>query len=70
MDGNYRRRGIGRKLTKEPESALMKKTDVIKIRSSLYAIDFYKAMGYRKTTGKRMFHGVPIQPMEKTLKKT
>ena len=40
----------------------------IKIRASLFAVPFYKKMGYKKTTGIRNFKGLKIQPMKKILK--
>jgi ribosomal protein S18 acetylase RimI-like enzyme len=69
VDGRYHRRSIGTRLTAMLEAALMKNTDIIRIRSSLHAVDFYERVGYRKTTGVRRFHGILMQPMKKVVRK-
>jgi hypothetical protein len=45
----------------------------VKLLATLYAVPFYLAMGYRKSTGVRCIHsfegqGLPSQPMKKILK--
>jgi predicted N-acetyltransferase YhbS len=69
VDGRYHRRGIGTRLTAMLETALRKNTDIIRIRSSLHAADFYERVGYRKTTGRRRLHGILMQPMKKVVRK-
>lgn len=66
--GEFHRQGIGRELVRRfEESAKKEQAKVIKIRASLFARDFYSRLGYQKTTGVRMFHGLKIQPMKKVL---
>jgi predicted N-acetyltransferase YhbS len=62
-------KGIGRRLVEKYEKkvASMGATQIT-IRSSIYAVPFYQAMGYKKSTGTRKFHGLIIQPMKKILK--
>lgn len=72
VDGNYHRQGIGRRLVERFEQEFVAKgTHVFKLASSLYAVPFYEAMGYRKSTGERRLHsfgtaGSTYQPMKKT----
>ena len=68
IDKNYHQRGIGKKLVEKFETEVIKqRLNKIKIHSSLYAIPFYKKMGYKKSTGIRNFHGLKVQPMKKVL---
>ena len=44
----------------------------IKVAATLYAVPFYLAMGYKRTTGVRAYHafgasGLQYQPMKKVL---
>ncbi len=66
---NHHRRGIATRLVNRFEKACLSEgvTEVV-LRGSLYAIPFYEAIGYKKTTGVRTFRGLEIQPMKKTLK--
>jgi putative acetyltransferase len=70
--GDRHRQGIGRRLVErfEAESA-RQGVRVIHLAATLYAIPFYAAMGYRKSTGVRTggsFEGrLPYQPMRKAL---
>ena len=67
--GNYHGRGIGRKLVDKFEKQVKKRDGKkIKIRASIYAIPFYSACGYKKSTGIRTIHGIKVQPMVKELK--
>jgi len=48
---------------------------VIRVASTLYAVPFYQAVGYKKTTGVRAMRsfdgsGFEYQPMRKILTKT
>jgi GNAT superfamily N-acetyltransferase len=67
------RRGIGRQLVETFEKACRDQgSDVIKVQATLYAIPFYTALGYKRTTGvRRMMSfegtGLPYQPMKKRL---
>lgn len=64
--GEYHGKGIGKDLllTFERE-AKRQKTEFIKARASLYAAEFYRSQGYKKTTGIRNFRGNKSQPMIK-----
>lgn len=63
----FQRQGIASKLMRHLEALYKKRgAKTIHIRSSLYAIDFYSAMGYKKAT--RLIHkkdGMVYQPMIK-----
>lgn len=67
------RRGVGRRLVRRFEqTCLARGVAVVKVASTLYAVPFYQAMGYRRSTGVRTGHsfqgsGLPYQPMRKTL---
>ena len=68
VDGEYHKQGIGKKLVekfeKEAKNCGSKR---IKIRASLFAVKFYEKIGYKKTTGIRLFGGLKIQPMMRYL---
>lgn len=54
---------------------LQEKVTVVRVAATLYAIPFYAALGYRKTTGIRNGwsfegHGLRYQPMKKILAQT
>ncbi|MCP4427404.1 MAG: GNAT family N-acetyltransferase, partial [Chloroflexi bacterium] len=68
---DHHRRGIGRELVArfEQESARLG-VRVIRVAATLYAVPFYKAMGYKPSTGVRNGwsfegHGLKYQPMRK-----
>ena len=66
--GSLHRQGIATQLHRRFEIACRKagyRTMVV--RSSLFAVPFYKSVGYRKTTGVRSLHGIRAQPMRKRL---
>lgn len=70
---DYHRRGIGRRLVRnfEQECAQLGVT-VIRVAATLYAVPFYTAIGYKRSTGVRSGwsfegHGLQIQPMRKVL---
>jgi len=66
--GSYHKKGIGTKLLNKFEMESKKnKSNVIKIRSSLFAFNFYKKMGYKKSTGIRLFKGIKVHPMKKII---
>lgn len=71
--GDHHRRGIGRRLVEQFEQACMQgEPTVIRVAATLYAIPFYTALGYRRTTGVRngwSFEGAGLryQPMKKVL---
>ena len=70
--GKYHNKGIGKKLVERFEKEAKKQSSkFIKIKASLYAIPFYKKLGYKKTTGikkiKFLFN-LKYQPMIKILK--
>ena len=70
---DHHRRGIGRRLAEQFEQECMRQeVTVIRVAATLYAIPFYTALGYRKTTGVRngwSFEGTGLkyQPMKKVL---
>jgi putative acetyltransferase len=70
---DHQRRGIGRRLVERFEQESIRQgVDVIRVAATLYAIPFYTALGYRKTTGIRngwsfQGQGLRYQPMKKVL---
>jgi len=70
---DHQRQGVGRNLVDRFEEERMRKGDhLIKVTATLYAVPFYLAMGYRRSTGirnGRSFEGrgLQIQPMKKRL---
>jgi predicted N-acetyltransferase YhbS len=70
---DHHRQGIGRRLVEQFEQESMRQeVTVIRVAATLYAIPFYAAQGYRKTTGIRngwSFEGTGLQyqPMKKVL---
>ena len=73
VGGEYHRQGIGRKLVEHFEQECVRQGGrQIKVQSTLFAIPFYQAMGYKKTTGVRLMrsfegNGLKYQPMKKVL---
>jgi predicted N-acetyltransferase YhbS len=71
--GDVHRQGIGRNLVDRFEQECAKQgSEKIILMSTLYAVPFYQAMGYKKSTGMRRMHsfdgeGLQYQPMKKTL---
>lgn len=69
IDESFHGQGIGQKLVKLFEKKAKElDSNMIKIRSSLYASVFYQKQGYKKTTGVRKFHGIKVQPLIKKYK--
>ncbi len=69
VNAKCHKKNVGRKLVERYEKECTKRgSQEIKISSSVYAIPFYKKLGYKKTTGIRNFKGLKIQPMKKVLK--
>jgi len=72
--GDFHRQGIGRCLVELFERECLRRgTTVIRVASSLYAVPFYLALGYRRSTGVRpgwSFEGsgLQVQPMRKVLR--
>lgn len=75
VDGGHHRRGIGRQLVERfEELCIGQGGEVIRLMATLYAVPFYEAVGYRKSTGVRRMRsfegeGLPYQPMKKVLRK-
>ena len=73
VDGAHHHRGIGRGLVGRFEQTCRARgTTRIKLASTLYAVRFYQALGYKRSTGARTMHsfgssGLPYQPMIKSL---
>jgi putative acetyltransferase len=71
--GDRHRRGIGRRLVEHFEQECRRQgMAVIRVAATLYAVPFYLAMGYKRSTGVRtgwsfQGRGLRIQPMKKTL---
>ncbi len=71
--GDHHRQGIGRRLVERFEQCCAEQgAGAIRLMSTLYAVPFYQAMGYKRTTGVRHMHsfegeGLPYQPMKKVL---
>ena len=73
--GDQQRRGIGRRLVERFEQESVKQgTTVVRVAATLYAIPFYLALGYSRSTGVRTGwsfegRGLKVQPMRKVLGK-
>ena len=71
--GDHHRRGIGRRLVAGFEQECLRQgVTVIRVAATLYAVPFYLAMGYKRSTGVRtgwsfQGRGIKIQPMKKKL---
>lgn len=72
--GDFHRQGIGRRLVERFElDCIGQGAAEIRLMATLYAVPFYQAMGYKKTTGVRRMKsfeggGLEYQPMKKVLK--
>lgn len=72
--GDWQRRGIGRGLVERFEAhSAGEGVDVIRVAATLYAVPFYTALGYRKSSGVRNAWsfggtGLKYQPMKKVLR--
>jgi len=72
--GDFHRQGIGRRLVQRFEQECLRRgATVIRVASSLYAVPFYLALGYKRSTGVRpgwSFEGsgLQVQPMRKVLR--
>ena len=73
VKGDHHRQGIGRKLVERFErECLWQGATVIRLAATLYAVPFYLAVGYKRSTGVRSGwsfegSGLKIQPMRKVL---
>lgn len=71
--GDHHRQGIGRKLVERFErDSLRQGVTVVRVAATLYAVPFYLAMGYKRSTGVRTGwsfegRGLKVQPMRKVL---
>jgi GNAT superfamily N-acetyltransferase len=71
--GDHHRRGIARRLVEQFEAECVQQgITVIRVAATQYAIPFYLAMGYKRSTGVRTGwsfegKGLPVQPMRKVL---
>jgi GNAT superfamily N-acetyltransferase len=74
VKGDHHRQGIGRKLVERFERECLRQgATVIRLAATLYAVPFYLAMGYKRSTGVRSGwsfegSGLKIQPMRKVLR--
>ena len=71
--GDHHRQGIGRRLVEHFESECTRQDSrVIRVAATLYAVPFYMALGYTRSTGLRTLtsfegRGLQYQPMKKTI---
>jgi len=71
--GDRHRQGIGKRLVERFEQeSLRQGTMVVRVAATLYAVPFYLALGYRRSTGLRTGwsfegRGLKVQPMRKVL---
>jgi GNAT superfamily N-acetyltransferase len=71
--GDYHRQGIGRKLVEVFEKECRRRgATIIRLAATEYAVPFYLALGYKRSTGLRNGHsfdghGLPVQPMRKVI---
>jgi GNAT superfamily N-acetyltransferase len=71
VDAAHQRGGIGRRLVGRFERVCRSRgVTCVKLASTPYAVPFYQAMGYRRSTGVRSMRsfetdGLPCQPMKK-----
>lgn len=71
--GDQHRQGIGRRLVEHFEQASLDLgVEIVRVAATLYAVPFYLAMGYKRSTGIRSTwsfegRGLPVQPMRKML---
>jgi predicted N-acetyltransferase YhbS len=71
--GDHHRQGIGRRLVERFEAESYRLgVKVIRVAATEYAVPFYLAMGYKRSTGVRAGwsfegRGLPVQPMRKAL---
>lgn len=69
----YHRQGIGRRLVERFEQESVRRGwTVIRLAATLYAVPFYLALGYKRSTGVRTGwsfegYGLKFQPMKKVL---
>ena len=69
--GDYHRQGIGRRLVERCEQECARLgSSMIRLAATLYAVPFYQALGYKKSTGRRNCwsfggRGLKYQPMKK-----
>jgi len=70
---DHQRQGIGRRLVAHFEQTCQQQgSNVIRLQATLYAVPFYLALGYKKSTGVRTCQifdgaGFTYQPMKKVL---
>ena len=71
---DYHRQGIGRRLVERFEQECAREgSEGVRVQATLYAVPFYLAMGYKRTTGVRQMssfdgRGLEYQPMKKALR--
>jgi predicted N-acetyltransferase YhbS len=70
---DYHRQGIGRRLVEVFEQECRRQgVTIIRVAATEYAVSFYLALGYKRSTGLRKGHsfdgrGLPVQPMRKVI---
>ena len=74
--GDRHRQGIGTRLVQRFElDSIQQGTTMLRVAATLYAVPFYLALGYRRSTGVRTGwsfegRGLKVQPMRKVLGKS
>lgn len=75
VSGTFHRQGVGRGLVERFEQeCIVQRGEVIRLMAAPYAVSFYQAVGYKKSTGVRRMksfegEGFVYQPMKKILKR-
>lgn len=67
VDKKFHRKGIGTELMNKAEKKFIKEVDLVKLYSSIFALEFYQQLGYLKTTSLRSKKGIVYYPMKKSL---
>ena len=68
VNEKFHKNGIGKRLIQSYENKCRKLCyQEVVLRSQAYAVPFYRACGYKRTTGIRNKDGLLVQPMKKQL---
>jgi predicted N-acetyltransferase YhbS len=71
--GDHHRQGIGQRLVERFEAECIQQgAAVLRVAATLYAVPFYRALGYKRSTGMRSGwsfdgRGLQVQPMRKVV---
>ena len=67
VDKEHHRKGVGAGLMEKIECRFKTEVEVVKLSSSIHALEFYQRIGYVKTTGLRSKKGIVYYPMKKSI---